>query len=92
MKILAVIQARGGSKGIPKKNIYPINGYPLISYTIAAARKSNLISDLVVSTDSQEIAEVAERFGAKVPFLRPEHLAGDKVLSVDSLHHAVLVN
>ena len=67
MKILAVIQARGGSKGIPKKNIYPINGYPLIS-TIAAAE--NRILPDGVSTDSQEIAEVAERFGAKVPFLR----------------------
>ena len=90
MKILAVIQARGGSKGIPKKNIYPINGYPLIAYTIAAARKSKLISELVVSTDAEDIADVAKAYGAKVPFMRPDHLAGDKVLSVDSLHHAVL--
>lgn len=90
MEILAVIQARGGSKGIPKKNIYPISGYPLISYTIVAAMKSQLISDLIVSTDSDEIADVARTYGAKVPFIRPDHLAGDKVLSVDSLHHAVL--
>ena len=90
MNILAVIQARGGSKGIPKKNIYPINGYPLISYTIAAARKSNLITDLVVSTDAEDIANVAKSYGAEVPFMRPSSLAGDKVLSVDSLQHAVL--
>ena len=77
MEILAVIQARGGSKGIPKKNIYPISGYPLISYTIVAAMKSQLISDLIVSTDSDEIADVARSYGAKVPFIRPDHLAGD---------------
>lgn len=90
MKILAVIQARGGSKGIPKKNIYPLNGYPLISYSIVAAKKSKLITDLVVSTDSEEIAKVSEDYGALVPFMRPKELAGDKVFSVDSLKHAVL--
>lgn len=89
MKILAVIQARGGSKGIPKKNIYPLQGYPLISYTIAACAASKMVTELVVSTDSEEIAEVARSFGAKVPFMRPAELAGDKVPSVDSLHHAV---
>lgn len=90
MKILAVIQARGGSKGIPKKNIYPLNGYPLISYSIVAAKKSKLITDLVVSTDSEEIAKVSEDYGALIPFMRPKELAGDKVFSVDSLKHAVL--
>ena len=90
MKILAVIQARGGSKGIPKKNIYPLNGYPLISYSIVAALKSKYITNLVVSTDSEEIAEVSRDYGAEVPFMRPEELAGDKVFSVDSLHHATL--
>lgn len=90
MNILAVIQARGGSKGIPKKNIYPINGYPLIAYTIAAAKKSILISDIVVSTDAEDIANIARSFGALTPFKRPENLSGDKVLSVDSLHHATL--
>tara|TARA_Y100000816_G_scaffold292520_1_gene288300 strand:+ start:12496 stop:14217 length:1722 start_codon:yes stop_codon:yes gene_type:complete len=89
-KILAVIQARGGSKGIPKKNIYPINGHPLISYTIAAALKTNLIDDLIVSSDSREIRKVAIKYGAKAPFRRPKKLAGDKVLSVDSLIHATL--
>ena len=90
MNILAIIQARGGSKGIPKKNIYPINGYPLIAYSIAAAKKSKLITDVVVSTDSDEIADIASSFGALVPFMRPPELAGDKVLSVDSLLHAVV--
>ena len=63
-----------------KKNIYPIGGYPLISYTIAAA-KSKFITDLVVSTDSEEIAEVSRSYGADVPFKRPKKLAGDKVFS-----------
>ena len=89
-KVLAVIQARGGSKGIPKKNIYPIAGYPLISYTIAAALGSKYIDRLVVSTDSEEIAAVAREYGAETPFLRPAELAGDVVASVDSLHHAAL--
>lgn len=90
MNILGVIQARGGSKGIPKKNIYNICGHPLIAYTIAAGLGSKLITDLVVSTDSDEIAEAAKKYGALVPFKRPEELAGDKVPSVDSLAHAVL--
>ena len=90
MKILAVIQARGGSKGIPKKNIYPINGYPLISYSIAAAKNSKLISDVIVSTDASDIAQTAKEYGAQVPFIRPAELSGDKILSVDSLHHAVI--
>ncbi len=89
-KIIAVIQARGGSKGIPKKNIYPLSGHPLISYTIAAALKSKYIDEIVVTTDSEEIADVSRKYGALTPFLRPAKLAGDTVLSVDSLHHAVV--
>ncbi|RHX78292.1 NAD(P)-dependent oxidoreductase [Leptospira yasudae] len=89
-KVIAIIQARGGSKGIPKKNIYPLDGHPLISYSIAAGLNSKYIDELVVTTDSEEIAEVARRYGAKAPFLRPAELSGDTVLSVDSLHHAVL--
>lgn len=89
-KVIAVILARGGSKGIPKKNIYTIAGHPLISYTIAAALQSKYIDELVVSTDSVEIAEVARGYGAKTPFMRPAELAGDTTLSVDALHHAVL--
>ncbi|WP_061298122.1 NAD(P)-dependent oxidoreductase [Leptospira borgpetersenii] len=89
-KIIAVIQARGGSKGIPKKNIYPIVGHPLISYSICAALNSRYIDELVVTTDSEEIAEISRRYGAKTPFLRPTELSGDTVLSVDSLYHAVI--
>ena len=88
-KVLAIIQARGGSKGIPKKNIYPIDGHPLISYTIEAAKESLFIDHVVVSTDSDEIATVAFRYGADVPFMRPADLSGDTVLSVDSLIYAV---
>lgn len=89
-KILAVIQARGGSKGIPKKNIYPLDGHPLIAYTITAALESQYIDELVVSTDSDEIAHSARAYGAKTPFMRPAELAGDAVVSVDSLHYAAL--
>jgi D-3-phosphoglycerate dehydrogenase / 2-oxoglutarate reductase len=89
-KVLAVIQARGGSKGIPRKNIYPLDGHPLISYTIAAALGSKYIDELVVSTDAPEIADAAREYGATVPFMRPAELAGDTVASVDSLHHAAL--
>lgn len=89
-KILAVIQARGGSKGIPGKNIYPLDGHPLIAYTIAAAKESKYVDELVVSTDSTEIAAAARAYGATVPFMRPAELAGDTVASVDSLHHAAL--
>lgn len=87
-RILAVIPARGGSKGIPGKNIKTLCGHPLIAYTISAARKSVYIDDVVVSTDSDEIAEVAIRYGAEVPFLRPAELSGDTAKSIDALVHA----
>jgi phosphoglycerate dehydrogenase-like enzyme/CMP-N-acetylneuraminic acid synthetase len=89
MKILGVILARGGSKGIPKKNIRMVCGHPLISYSICAALNSKLVTDLIVSTDSNEIASVSKQYGATIPFLRPEGLSGDKVPSVHALHHAV---
>lgn len=88
--VLAVILARGGSKGIPKKNITPIDGHPLIAYTIAAALGSEYIDRLVVSTDDPEIAAAAREYGAETPFVRPAELAGDTTLSVDALHHAAL--
>ena len=72
-----IIPARGGSKGIPKKNIVLINKIPLIGYSIFVARKSKKINNIYVSTDSEEIANIAEFFGAKIPFLRPKHLASD---------------
>jgi CMP-N-acetylneuraminic acid synthetase len=72
MKIIAVIPARGGSKRIPKKNIIDFMGKPIISWTIEAAQKSKLFYKIIVSTDSPEIAEVAEKYGVDVPFLRVE--------------------
>jgi CMP-N-acetylneuraminic acid synthetase len=90
MKILGVILARGGSKGIPKKNIKLLCGKPLISYTIEAGLKSGLFEDFIVSTDCEEIAHVAKNSGAQVPFIRPSELSGDQVWSRDALKHAVL--
>ena len=89
-KILAVILARGGSKGIKKKNIKLINNHPLISYSIAASLNSKLINNLIVSSDSKEIINVAKEYGADAPFVRPKNLSGDKVPSVTALKHAVL--
>lgn len=92
MKILTIIPARGGSKGIPGKNIIDVNGKPLIAYTIEPALKakdSGLTDKVIVSTDSKEIADVAIRFGAEVPFLRPESISGDKAKSVEFLQHAL---
>ncbi|MFQ5661953.1 MAG: cytidylyltransferase domain-containing protein [Candidatus Paceibacteria bacterium] len=88
-KILAVITARGGSKGIPRKNIKELGGKPLISYTIEAAKKSSLISHLIVSTDDKEIAEIAKKYEADVPFMRPEELSQDNTLHLPVMQHAV---
>ena len=68
MKILGIIPARGGSKGIPMKNISNLGGVPLIAHTIRAAQKSRLITRLIVSTDDKKIAEVAKKYGAEAPF------------------------
>ncbi len=89
MKVLALIPARGGSKGIPGKNIKPLAGRPLIEYTIAAARKSGLLTDIILSTDSIDIARVAEKAGAEVPYLRPEFLALDATPTIEVVVHAV---
>ena len=89
LNILAIIQARSGSKGIKDKNIYKINDHPLMAYTIYAAKKCNFISDIIVSTDSVNYSIIAKKYGANVPFIRPKKISGDKVLSVISLHHAV---
>jgi len=90
MSTLAVILARGGSKGIPKKNIIDLNGKPLIYYTIKAALDSNVFDEVVVSTDCPSIASVALDCGAKVPFMRPDELSQDHVWSRDALKHAVI--
>jgi len=77
MKNLAIIPARGGSKRIPKKNIKKFLGKPIIAYSIETALKSGLFAEVMVSTDSREIAEIAEKYGAKVPFLRSKKTAND---------------
>ena len=88
-KILAVIPARGGSKGIPKKNIIDLLGKPLLYYSIRSAKKSKYIDKVIVSTNDLEIAEVAKNLGADVPFLRPEDISGDKSKSIDAFIHAI---
>lgn len=87
--MLAVIPARGGSKGVPGKNIKELAGKPLIAYTIEAAIASNIFEKVIVSTDSTEIAEIASGFGAEVPFLRPYEISGDLTSSDDVILHAL---
>ena len=88
-KILAVVTARGGSKGIPGKNIKLLGGQPLLAYSIEAAKKSKLITHTIVSTDALEIAEVAKKFGGEVPFMRPKELAEDQTPHVPVMKHAI---
>ena len=88
-KFLAIIPARGGSKGLPKKNIKVMNGKPLIAWTIENAKKCPYIDEIYVSTDSQEIADVCENFGIKVPELRPDYLASDTSTSADVVIHVL---
>lgn len=89
MKTLAIISARGGSKGLPGKNIKSLNGFPLIYYTIHSARNTKEIDKVIVSTENKEIASISEKYGAEVPFLRPVELAQDSSTSIDVLLHAV---
>lgn len=88
-KVTALIPARGGSKGIPGKNIQMVKGYPLIAYSIAAGILSAHIGRVVVSTDSEEIARIARYFGADVPFLRPAEYASDHSGDLDFVQHAI---
>ncbi|CAG0962467.1 N-acylneuraminate/3-deoxy-D-glycero-D-galacto-nononate cytidylyltransferase [Anaerolineales bacterium] len=87
--ILALIPARGGSKGIPRKNIRSFAGYPLIAWSIAAAKRSSLVTRIIVSTDDEEIASVAREWGAETPFLRPAELAQDKTTDLPVFEHAL---
>lgn len=88
-KILAIIPARSGSKGLKNKNIKIINGKPMINYTIEAALESGIFSNVVVSTDSQKYAKIAQKAGAEVPFIRPEKLATDKSTTTEVIMHAI---
>lgn len=87
MEVLAVIPARGGSKGLPKKNVLPLAGHPLIAYSIRAAQQSDLVTRTIVSTDADYIREVAIQYGAELPFRRPAELAGDLTTDLEVFQH-----
>ena len=89
MKILGIITARGGSKGIPGKNIKDLCGQPLIAYTIKAAQESGVFDRLILSTDDEKIADVAKKYNVEVPFMRPAELAQDGTPHLPVLQHAV---
>ena len=89
MIILGVITARGGSKSIPRKNIRELAGKPLIAYTIEAAKESGVFDRIILSTDDEEIAGVARRYGCEVPFMRPPELAQDTTPHLPVMQHAV---
>ena len=88
-KILGVITARGGSKGIPRKNIKELNGKPLIAYTIESAKDSNYLTRCIVSTDDEELLKSTKQHSADVPFIRPAELAQDKSTSMEVVQHAL---
>ena len=88
-KTLGIILARAGSKGLVNKNIKVINGHPLIARTINTGKKSNLIDDLIVSTDSKQIAEISKNYGAEVPFTRPKVFSDDSSKSSTAIIHAL---
>ena len=87
--VLALIPARGGSKGIKNKNVFPVDGNPLIAFTIEAAQNSRYIDEIVVSTDSLYIKAIAKDCGASVPFTRPKELAADTSPTLDTVLHAI---
>lgn len=88
-EVLAIIPARGGSKGIPRKNIRDFAGYPLIAYSIAAARQAEMVTRVIVSTDDEEIAATARAYGAETPFLRPAEFAQDNTTDLPVFQHAL---
>ena len=87
--VVALILARGGSKSIPRKNLLPIGGKPLIAYSIETCLATSKIDRVIVSTDDEEIAEVARKYGADVPFMRPSELAQDMSPDIDAFRHAL---
>lgn len=88
-RILALVPARAGSKGLPGKNVRELLGKPLLAWPIEAARNSVYVDDVVISTDSAEFASLAEQYGARAPFLRPAELASDAASSIDAVLHAI---
>jgi len=87
--VLAIIPARGGSKGLPGKNIKELRGKPLIAWSIEQAQSCSDIDRIVVSTDDEEVAEIAKKYGAGVPFIRPAELASDTASTIDVIFHAI---
>ena len=88
-RAVAIIPARGGSKRIPRKNVRDFHGQPIIAYSIQAAIRSKLFVKIIVSTDDEEIAEIAKKYGAEVPWIRPEELSDDFTTTQDVIYHAL---
>ena len=88
-EVYAIIPARSGSKGVKDKNIRCLDGYPLLAFSIAAARKCPEVSRVIVSTDSEHYASIARYYGAEAPFLRPEAISGDKSTDIEFMEHAI---
>jgi CMP-N,N'-diacetyllegionaminic acid synthase len=88
-KIYAIIPARSGSKGVPSKNIRKLGKHPLIAYSIIAAKKTPGIDRVIVSTDSEEYANISKEYGAEVPFLRPSEISGDRSSDLECMQHAL---
>ena len=89
MSVVAIIPARGGSKGIKNKNIYNLSGFPLIAYSIVAAKLTPSIERVIVSTNSSEYAKISNSYGAETPFLRPDTISGDDSQDIDFMKHAM---
>lgn len=89
LEVLAVVPARGGSRSIPRKNIKPFAGHALLAYSVAAGLQSKLVTRVIISTDDDEIAEVAREYGAEVPFMRPAELAKDETTDLPVFQHAL---
>ena len=89
VRALGVIPARGGSKRLPRKNVLPLASHPLVAWTIRAAAGAELLTDWLVSSDDDEIINIAEKYGAPVPFRRPAELSGDKVRNNETVRHAL---
>jgi len=91
MNLVVIIPARGGSKSVPLKNIQMLGGKPLVAYTIEYAKQCKIISHIVVSTDNKEIASISKKYGAEVPFIRPDDISGDTVQDYPVIKHALKI-
>ena len=87
--VYAIIPARSGSKGVKNKNIMQLDGHPLMAHSIVAAKKCKTIDRVIVSTDSEEYAEIARQYGAETPFIRPKSISGDAATDIEFFKHFV---